>query len=41
MDHEVLDFPKMIARIEMMNIEQENFEGDQETNIIEEPQKES
>jgi hypothetical protein len=40
MDHEVLDFPKMIDRLEKMNMEQENPEGDQETKIIEEPQKE-
>jgi hypothetical protein len=41
MDHEVLDFPRMIARLEKMNMEQANPEGDQETNIIEETQKES
>jgi hypothetical protein len=41
MDHEVLDFPRMIARLEKMNMEQANSEGDQETKIIEEPQKES
>jgi hypothetical protein len=41
MDHEVLDFPRMIARLEKKNMEQENFEGDQETKIIEEPQIES
>jgi hypothetical protein len=41
MDHEVLDFPRMIARLEKLNMEQENSEGDQETKIIEEPQKES
>jgi hypothetical protein len=40
MDHEVLDFPRMIARLEKMNMEQANPEGDQETNIIEETQKE-
>jgi hypothetical protein len=34
MDHEVLDCPRMIARLEKMNMEQEKFEGDQETNII-------
>jgi hypothetical protein len=39
MDHEVLDFPIMIARLEKMNMEQENPEGDHETKIIEEPQK--
>ena len=41
MDHEVLDCPRMIARLEKLNMEQANSEGDQETNIIEEPQKES
>ena len=41
MDHEVLDFTRMIARLEKMNMEQANLEGDQETKIIEEPQKES
>jgi hypothetical protein len=34
MDHEVLDFPRMIARLEKLNMEQENPEGDQETKII-------
>jgi hypothetical protein len=37
MDHEVLDCPRMIARLEKMNREQANSEGDQETKIIEEP----
>jgi hypothetical protein len=41
MDHEVLDYPRMIARHEKLNMEQENHEGDQEDNVIEEPQKES
>jgi hypothetical protein len=41
MDHEVLDFPRMIARLEKMNMEQANPKGDQETKIIEEPQQES
>jgi hypothetical protein len=36
MDHEVLDFPRMIARLEKMNMEKANPEGDQDTNIIEE-----
>jgi hypothetical protein len=35
MDHEVLDFSRMIARLENMNMEQANLEGDQETKIIE------
>jgi hypothetical protein len=38
MDHEVLDCPIMIARLEKMNIEKA---GDQETKIIAETQKES
>jgi hypothetical protein len=37
LDHEVMDWPRMIARLEKMNMEQENSKGDQETNIIEEP----
>jgi hypothetical protein len=41
MDHEVLDCPRMIARLEKMDMEQAKHEGDQETNIIEEPQQES
>jgi hypothetical protein len=41
MDHEVLDFPRMIARLEKLNMEQANPEGDQETKIIAETQKES
>jgi hypothetical protein len=41
MDRELLDFPRMIARIEKMNMEQANSKGDQETKIVEEPQKES
>jgi hypothetical protein len=41
MDHEVLDFPRMIARLEKLNMEQANSEGDQENKIMEEPQKES
>jgi hypothetical protein len=40
MDHEVLDCPRLIARLEKLNMEQANFEGDQETKILEEPQKE-
>jgi hypothetical protein len=37
MDHEVLDFPRIIDRLEKMNIEQEKPKGDQETHIMEEP----
>jgi hypothetical protein len=41
MDHEVLDCPRMIARLEKTNMEQANSDGDQETKIMEEPRKES
>jgi hypothetical protein len=37
MDHEVFNFPRMIAKVEKMNMRQENHEKDQETMI--EPQK--
>jgi hypothetical protein len=37
MEHEVLDCLRMIARLEKLNMEQANPEGDQETKIIEEP----
>jgi hypothetical protein len=41
MNHEVLDFPRMIAKLESMNIRQENPKADPETKAIAEPQKES
>jgi hypothetical protein len=41
MDHEVLDFPRMIAKVERMNMRQENLEEGQETKTMVEPQKES
>jgi hypothetical protein len=41
MDHEVLDFPRMIAKVERMNMNQENPKADLETEIMTEPQKES
>jgi hypothetical protein len=41
MDHEVLDFPRMIAKVERMNMNQENPKADPETKIMTEPQKES
>jgi hypothetical protein len=41
MDHEVLDCPRMISRLEKLNMEQANLEGDQEIKIIAETQKES
>jgi hypothetical protein len=37
MDHEVLDCPGMIAKLESMNIRQENPKSDPETKAIEEP----
>jgi hypothetical protein len=40
MDHEVLDCPRMIAKVERMNMRQENPKEDQETKIMVEPQKE-
>jgi hypothetical protein len=41
MDHEVLDFPRMIAKLEKINMIQENHEKGQETKIMAKPQKES
>ena len=41
MDHAVLDFPRMIAKVERMNMRQENLEEGQEIETMEEPQKES
>jgi hypothetical protein len=41
MDHAVLDFPRMIVKLEGMNLRQENPKADPETMIIVEPQKES
>jgi hypothetical protein len=37
MDHEVLDFPRMMAKLESMNIRQENPKEDPKTKAIEEP----
>jgi hypothetical protein len=39
MDHEVLDFPRMIDKVERMNMRQENPEKGQETETTTEPQK--
>jgi hypothetical protein len=39
MDHEVLDFPRMIAKVERKNMRQENPKKGQETETMEEPQK--
>jgi hypothetical protein len=41
MDHEVLDFTRMIAKVERMNMRQENPKEGQETKTMVEPQKES
>jgi hypothetical protein len=41
MDHEVLDCPRMIAKLESMNIRQENPKTNTENKAIEEPHKES
>jgi hypothetical protein len=41
MDNEVLDFPRMIAKIDLMNMRQENPEEGYENETMEEPQKES
>jgi hypothetical protein len=41
MDHEVLDCPRMIDKVERMNMRQENPEEGQETKTMAEPQKES
>jgi hypothetical protein len=41
MDHEVLDCPRMIAKLEKMNMRQEDHEKGQATKTIAEPQKES
>ena len=41
MDHEVLDFPIMIAKVERINMRQEIPEEDQKTETMAEPHKES
>jgi hypothetical protein len=41
MDHEVLDFPRMIANLESMNMREENHEKGQETETMTEPHGES
>jgi hypothetical protein len=40
MDHEVLDCPRMIAKVERMNMRQENPQKIQETKTMAEHQKE-
>jgi hypothetical protein len=40
MDHEVLDCPRMIDKVERMNMNQENSKADLENEIMTEPQKE-
>jgi hypothetical protein len=37
LDHEVLDFPRMIAKVERMNMRQENPKEDKETKTMAEP----
>jgi hypothetical protein len=41
MDHEVMDFPRMISKVERMNMRQENPEEGHETKNRVGPQKES
>jgi hypothetical protein len=41
MDHEVLDFPRMIAKLERMNMRHKNPKEGQEIETMTEPQKES
>ena len=41
MDHEILDFPRMISKLKRMNMRSENPEEGQETKTMVEPQKES
>jgi hypothetical protein len=41
MDHEVMDFPRIIAKLERMNMEQEKHKKDSEIKTMAEPQKES
>ena len=41
MDHEVLDCVRMITKVEIMNMRQENPKEDQETKTMEEHHKES
>jgi hypothetical protein len=38
--HEVEDYPRMIAKVERMNMRQENYEGSQETKSTLETHKE-
>jgi hypothetical protein len=39
-DHEVLDFPRMIDKVEIMNMNKENLKAYPETEIMTESQKE-
>jgi hypothetical protein len=41
MDHEVLDCPGMISKVERMNLNKENPKADLETKIMAESHKES
>jgi hypothetical protein len=39
MDHDILDFPRMIAKVERMSMRKENPDKGQETEIMVEPKK--
>jgi hypothetical protein len=39
MDHELLDFPRMIAKVERMNTRQEKPKADTENEVMAEPQR--
>jgi hypothetical protein len=41
LDHEVLDFPRMISKVKIINMNQENPKADPKTENMTEPQKES
>jgi hypothetical protein len=41
MDYKVLDFPRMVVKVERMNMRQEDHKKYQATEIMAEPQKES
>jgi hypothetical protein len=41
MDHEVLDCPRMIDKVEKLNVRKQNLEKNQETKNMIEHQKES
>jgi hypothetical protein len=41
MDHDILDFPRMIVKVERMNMREANHEKGQENETMAKPQKES